>query len=116
MRAASEMGIRTVSIYSREDRFALHRFKADDDYLVGEGEKPLQAYLDIPDVIRASRRLRPVSMQFIPAMASCPRTRILRRACAAAGIIFVGPDAGSDDDAGQQGRSAQRRSGGRRAG
>ena len=41
LRAASEMGIRTVAIYSNEDRFALHRFKADESYLVGEGKKPI---------------------------------------------------------------------------
>lgn len=52
MRAAAELGIRTVAIYSHEDRFALHRFKADESYLVGEGKKPLQAYLDIADIIR----------------------------------------------------------------
>ncbi|MFM8555238.1 MAG: biotin carboxylase N-terminal domain-containing protein, partial [Betaproteobacteria bacterium] len=49
MRAAAEMGMRTVAIYSHEDRFALHRFKADESYQVGEGQKPLQAYLDIED-------------------------------------------------------------------
>ncbi len=55
MRAAAELGIRTVSIYSNEDRFALHRFKADESYLVGEGSKPLQAYLDIADIIRIAK-------------------------------------------------------------
>ena len=43
MRAASELGIRTVGIYANEDRFALHRFKADESYLVGEGKKPIEA-------------------------------------------------------------------------
>ena len=56
MRAAAELGIRTVSIYSAEDRFALHRFKADESYRVGEGKKPLQAYLDIPDIIRIAKQ------------------------------------------------------------
>ncbi|MDP1908697.1 MAG: biotin carboxylase N-terminal domain-containing protein, partial [Hyphomicrobium sp.] len=52
MRAAAEMRIRTVAIYAYEDRFALHRFKADESYLVGKGEKPIAAYLDIADIIR----------------------------------------------------------------
>ena len=52
MRAATEMGIRTIAIYSNEDRLALHRFKADESYLVGAGKRPIQAYLDIADVIR----------------------------------------------------------------
>lgn len=43
MRAASEMRMRTVAIYSQQDRQALHRFKADESYLVGEGQKPLAA-------------------------------------------------------------------------
>ena len=45
LRGASEMGLRTVAIFSNEDRFALHRFKADESYLVGSGKKPIQAYL-----------------------------------------------------------------------
>ncbi len=55
MRAASEMGIRTVGIYSHEDRLALHRFKADESYRVGAGKKPLAAYLDIDDILRIAR-------------------------------------------------------------
>jgi pyruvate carboxylase len=55
LRAASEMGIRTVAIYSNEDRFALHRFKSDESYLVGAGKKPIQAYLDIDDIIRIAK-------------------------------------------------------------
>ena len=51
-RAATELGIRTVAIYSNEDRFSLHRFKADESYLVGEGKGPVQAYLDIENILR----------------------------------------------------------------
>ena len=58
MRAAAEMGIRTVAIYSTEDRFALHRFKADESYLVGAGKKPIQAYLDIDDIMRIAQASR----------------------------------------------------------
>ncbi|MEY3477508.1 MAG: hypothetical protein RLY65_1908, partial [Pseudomonadota bacterium] len=89
MRAASEMGIRTVSIYSREDRFALHRFKADESYMVGEGKKPLQAYLDIPDVIRIARQARVDAIH--PGYGFLSENPDFARACAAAGIIFVGP-------------------------
>jgi pyruvate carboxylase len=56
MRAASEMHIRTVAIYSQQDRQALHRFKADESYLVGEGKKPLAAYLDGEDILRIARQ------------------------------------------------------------
>src|ERR1051325_3052288 len=48
MRAANELGMRTVAIYAQEDRFSIHRFKADEAYLVGEGKGPVGAYLDIP--------------------------------------------------------------------
>ena len=50
-RAANELGLRTVAIYSHEDRFALHRFKADEAYLVGEGKGPVEAYLDIDGIV-----------------------------------------------------------------
>ena len=56
MRAASEMRIRTVAIYSQQDRQALHRFKSDESYLVGEGQKPLAAYLDGDDILRIARQ------------------------------------------------------------
>src|ERR687896_645329 len=42
-RAANELGLRTVAIYSQEDRFSLHRFKADESYLVGQGDQPVRA-------------------------------------------------------------------------
>jgi hypothetical protein len=46
-RAASDLGLRTVAIYAQEDRFSMHRFKADEAYQVGQGKGPVQAYLDI---------------------------------------------------------------------
>ena len=55
MRAATEMGINTVAIYSQEDRYALHRYKADESYLVGKGKGPIDAYLDIDDIVRIAR-------------------------------------------------------------
>ena len=56
MRAASELGIATVAIYSREDRFSLHRTKADESYLVGEGQGALQAYLGIDEIIAVAQK------------------------------------------------------------
>ncbi|MGH8230504.1 MAG: biotin carboxylase N-terminal domain-containing protein, partial [Steroidobacteraceae bacterium] len=52
MRAANELAIPTVAIYSQEDRFSLHRTKADEAYLVGEGKNAIDAYLDIADILR----------------------------------------------------------------
>src|SRR5215208_6642717 len=54
-RSAHELGIRTVAIYAQEDRFALHRFKADEAYLVGSPGEPLRSYLDIPGIIALAR-------------------------------------------------------------
>src|SRR5579884_2621988 len=50
-RTSHELGIRTVAMYSHEDRFALHRFKADEAYAIGKPGEPLRAYLDIPGII-----------------------------------------------------------------
>src|SRR5437667_11757314 len=50
-RTGHELGIRNVAIYSHEDRFALHRFKADEAYRVGKPGEPIRAYLDIPAVV-----------------------------------------------------------------
>src|SRR5207253_11039590 len=54
-RAANELGLRTVAIYSQEDRLALHRFKADEAYQVGAGQGPVEAYLDIPGIIALAK-------------------------------------------------------------
>ena len=51
LRAASELGLRTVAVYSQEDRLSLHRFKADEAYLIGEGRGPVQAYLDAEGIV-----------------------------------------------------------------
>ena len=55
MRAATELKIKTVAIYSHEDRLALHRFKADESYLVGEGLGPVKAYLSGDDIITIAK-------------------------------------------------------------
>src|SRR5262245_11093856 len=54
-RSATELGLRTVSIYAQEDRFAMHRFKADEAYLVGRDKGPVAAYLDIEGIVALAR-------------------------------------------------------------
>ncbi|MDF2441499.1 MAG: pyruvate carboxylase, partial [Abditibacteriota bacterium] len=54
-RAATELGLRTVAIYAEEDRFGMHRFKADESYLVGQGKGPVGAYLDIQGIITLAK-------------------------------------------------------------
>ena len=54
-RAATELGLRTVAIYAQEDRFGIHRFKADEAYLVGQGKGPVAAYLDIEGIVALAK-------------------------------------------------------------
>ena len=54
-RAATELGLRTVAIYAQEDRLSIHRFKADEAYLVGEGKGPVGAYLDIDGIVALAK-------------------------------------------------------------
>ena len=63
-RACSELGIRTVAIYSKEDILSLHRNRADEAYLVGEGDKPIDAYLDIEDIIRIMSNISSINYYF----------------------------------------------------
>lgn len=90
LRAASEMGIRTVAIYSNEDRFALHRFKADESYLVGAGKKPISAYLDIDDIIRIAKEAHVDAIH--PGYGFLSENPDFADACAKAGIAFIGPN------------------------
>ncbi|WP_417453504.1 pyruvate carboxylase [Kiloniella sp.] len=88
-RAATELGIETVAIYSNEDRFALHRFKADESYLVGEGQGPVQAYLGIDDILRVAKEAGVDAIH--PGYGFLSENPDFADACKAAGIIFVGP-------------------------
>jgi pyruvate carboxylase len=89
MRAATELGIRTIAIHSQEDRFSLHRTKADESYLVGEGKGPIDAYLDIGDIIRIAKEARADAVH--PGYGFLSESPEFAEACAAADIIFVGP-------------------------
>lgn len=89
MRAATEMGIRTVAVYATEDRFSLHRFKADESYLIGLGEKPIAAYLNIAEVIRVAKQAGVDAIH--PGYGFLSENPDFADACAAAGIAFVGP-------------------------
>jgi len=88
-RAANELGLRTVAIYSQEDRLALHRFKADEAYLAGEGKGPVEAYLDIAGIVALAKAKGVDAIH--PGYGFLSENPALARACAKAGIIFVGP-------------------------
>src|SRR5450755_1136775 len=89
MRAAAELGIRTVAIYSHEDRFSLHRTKADESYLVGDGKGPIEAYLDIADIIRIATEARVDAIH--PGYGFLSESPEFAEACASANLVFVGP-------------------------
>lgn len=88
-RACTELGIRTVAIYAKEDSLALHRYKADEAYLVGEGRGPVEAYLDIESIIEVARRRECDAIH--PGYGFLAESAEFAKACAAAGIAFVGP-------------------------
>jgi pyruvate carboxylase len=88
-RAANELGLRTVAIYSQEDRLALHRFKADEAYQVGAGKGPVEAYLDIPGIIAIAREHEVDAIH--PGYGFLSENPALARACAKAGLAFIGP-------------------------
>ena len=88
-RAAEESGMRTVAIYSKEDRFALHRFKTDESYLVGEGKGPIQAYLDISSIISIAKEANVDAIH--PGYGFLSENPDFAEACEKNNIIFVGP-------------------------
>jgi pyruvate carboxylase len=91
LRAADELKLRTVAVYSQEDRLSLHRFKADEAYLVGQGKGPVQAYLDIDGIVDLAADKE---VEYIhPGYGFLAENPDLPRACERAGITFVGPSA-----------------------
>ena len=88
-RAGTELGLRTVAVYSHEDRVALHRFKADEAYPIGEGLGPVLAYLAIDDIIRVAREAGADSIH--PGYGFLSENPDFADACRAAGLVFVGP-------------------------
>lgn len=91
MRAATELGITTVAIYADEDRYALHRFKADESYPVGEPGRALASYLDIDSILRVAREARADAIH--PGYGFLSENPDFATACRDAGLIFVGPPA-----------------------
>jgi pyruvate carboxylase len=88
-RAATEVGLRTVAIYAQEDRLSVHRFKADEAYLVGEGKGPVAAYLDIDGIVALAKE-KGVDM-IHPGYGFLSENARFARACEENGITFVGP-------------------------
>jgi len=88
-RAANELGLKTVAVYAEEDKLALHRFKADEAYLIGKGKGPVEAYLQIDEYIRIARVSGADAIH--PGYGLLSESPEFADACEDAGIIFIGP-------------------------
>jgi len=88
-RAATELRKKTVAIYAQEDRFCMHRFKADEAYQVGAGKGPVAAYLDIEAIVETAKAKGVEAIH--PGYGFLSENPQLARACQQAGIVFIGP-------------------------
>ena len=91
LRAANELSLRTVAVYSQEDRLSLHRFKADEAYQIGQGKGPVQAYLDVDAMVGLAADKGVDAIH--PGYGFLSENPALPLACERAGITFVGPGA-----------------------
>src|SRR6186713_1050655 len=88
-RSAHELGVRTVAIYSHEDRFALHRFKAEEAYRIGRPGEPIRSYLDIDGIVALARQYGVDAIH--PGYGFLSENPHFARAVRDAGLIFIGP-------------------------
>jgi pyruvate carboxylase len=90
LRAASELRIRTVAVYTYEDRYSLHRYKSDEAYQIGKDDDPLKPYLDIEEIIKLAKHKGVDAIH--PGYGFLSENVKLARRCREEGIIFVGPE------------------------
>lgn len=88
-RACTELGIRSVAIYSEQDKMQMHRQKADEGYLVGRGLPPVQAYLNIPEIIQVAKENNVDAIH--PGYGFLSERADFAQAVTNAGIRFIGP-------------------------
>ncbi len=93
-RAATELGIETVAVYAEEDKLSLHRFKADEAYQIGKSVNgrqlgPIESYLSIEEIIRVARDAHVDAIH--PGYGLLSESPEFAEACAANGIVFIGP-------------------------
>ena len=103
LRAASELGIRTVAVFTYEDRYSLHRFKADEAYQIGEDNDPFKPYLDIEEIIRIAKQNKVHAIH--PGYGFLSENVNFVRRCAEEGLIFIGPKAEVMEQLGDKVRS-----------
>src|SRR3954447_95688 len=91
LRAANELKLKTVAVFSQEDRLSLHRFKADEAYLIGQDKGPVEAYLDVEGIVALAAEKEVDAIH--PGYGFLSENPALPRACERFGIVFIGPGA-----------------------
>lgn len=89
IRACHELGLKTVAVYAKEDEYGVHRFRADEAYQIGAGKKPIEAYLDMDDIIRVAKQTGADAVH--PGYGFLAENEEFAQKCADNGIIFIGP-------------------------
>ena len=89
-RAATELHIRTVAVYTFEDRYSLHRYKADESYQIGKNDDPLKPYLDIEEILNVAKRVGANAIH--PGYGFLSENVHFARRCREEGIKFIGPE------------------------
>ncbi|PHS68423.1 MAG: pyruvate carboxylase [Flavobacterium sp.] len=90
LRACTEINVKTVAIFTYEDRYSQHRYKADESYQIGEDNQPLKPYLDIEEIIGLAKEKGVDAIH--PGYGFLSENSTFARRCAENGIIFIGPD------------------------
>ncbi len=104
-RAATELGIETIGIYSYEDRYSLHRYKSDESYLIGKGRDPVQAYLSIDEIIDLAVKKQIDAIH--PGYGFLSENAEFAKKCEVNGIIFIGPGYDAMEAFGDKARSKE---------
>ncbi len=99
-RAANELGLKTVAVFAEEDKLALHRFKADEAYLIGKGLGPVEAYLQIDEYLRIAKITGADAIH--PGYGLLSESPEFADACMAAGLTFIGPTSETMRDLGNK--------------
>ncbi|MBX2941702.1 MAG: pyruvate carboxylase [Cyclobacteriaceae bacterium] len=89
-RASVEIGLKTVAVYTHEDRYSLHRYKADESYQIGKEGDPLKPYLDIDEIIRVALKRKVDAIH--PGYGFLSENAVFAKKCEENGIIWVGPN------------------------
>ncbi len=105
LRAASELKLRTVAVYTYEDRYSLHRYKADESYQIGPEGEPLKPYLDIDEILRVAKAHQVDAIH--PGYGFLSENVEFARRCREVGITFIGPDPEAMEQVGDKLRSKE---------